>query len=153
MGRVDWWDGLDGNQKGRIAELKVHQRAIEREVMIARVEGGARYDFVIGDARGLHRVQVKWAGRSKTPGAAVASLTTWAGNARDSRVRRADRTRQKMRRYTKDEIDAILVYVAPLDCLCWFEGVHIGKQALQIRYAPTRNNQSRRVLYAEDFRW
>lgn len=89
----------------------------------------------------LYRAQVKYAGgvRAKSPGVAVVTLT------------KGDRGE---RRYLTDEIDVLLVYVPCVDKICWFEPeIWHNKTGLSIRYAPTKNGQSKGCIHLEDYVW
>ena len=56
------------------------------------------------------------------------------------------------RPYTIDEIDAIAGYCAELD-RCYFLPFarFIRRSTIQLRLAPTRNNQARGVIWAHEF--
>jgi hypothetical protein len=143
---AEWWADLSHSAKGRIAEMKVLQRALVKGWTASVTQPDARYDLVLDDGQRLWRTQVKWAGTYGTPGATVVSLTRWAGNGRD-------RPRGKTRRYSPAEIDAVIAYVPPIDRLVWFDGEHLTKSSIQVRYQPAGNGQKRGVLYAADFQW
>ena len=89
----------------------------------------------------LYRAQVKYAGgvRANIPGVAVVSLT---------------KGERGERRYTSEEIDVLLVYIPPVDKICWF-GAEIfhGRTQLHIRYLPARNGQSKGCVKVEDYVW
>ena len=141
-----WWAGLDTNAKGRIALAKVLARAAVKGWAVSVTEEGQRYDLVLDDGRRLYRAQVKWAGARARPGVAFVSLQSWAGNGRD-------RPRGKQRRYAAGEIDVVLAYVPMIDRVCWFDGDHLLKSGLQVRYAPAANGQQAGLLPADDFAW
>jgi hypothetical protein len=54
--------------------------------------------------------------------------------------------------YVADEVDAIAAYCAPLD-RCYFLPLAslTQRRYVQLRLAPTRNNQRRGINWAEDF--
>lgn len=56
------------------------------------------------------------------------------------------------RSYTADEIDAIAAYCGELD-RCFFLPVDrfSRRSSIHLRLAPARNNQRRRVQWADDF--
>ena len=56
------------------------------------------------------------------------------------------------RPYLPDEHDAFAAYCAELD-RCYFLPIErfAHQRAIQLRLAPARNNQRRRILWAEDF--
>ncbi len=129
-------------QKGMIARAKVEIRAIEKGVTVCiPTNVDARYDLVVDWCGKLYRAQVKYAGRSpqKVQGVAVVEL------------RKGDRGE---RRYTSDEIDSLMVYVAPVDQVCWFEPeIFHDKTAIYVRYLPTKNNQACRCILLNDHIW
>jgi hypothetical protein len=56
------------------------------------------------------------------------------------------------RPYTADEIDAIAAYCGELDrCFLVPIGRFPRRSSIHLRLAPSRNNQRRRVVWAEDF--
>jgi hypothetical protein len=125
-------------ERGQLAVLKVEQRALELGFIVSRPSTPARYDLVIDDGKQCHRVQVKYA-NGKTfhaQGVAIASL------------------RREGRTYQRGEIDAIVVYVAPVDCVCWFgsEEFH-GKANLYIRYQPAKNGQNNKCKFVDSYKW
>jgi PD-(D/E)XK endonuclease len=54
--------------------------------------------------------------------------------------------------YTPEEIDAFAGYCADLDC-CYFLPLEtfVNRSAIQLRLAPTKNNQRSGVNWAKDF--
>ena len=119
-------------------------RAAVKGWVVSVAQEGARYDLVLDNGLRLYRAQVKWAGEGQTPGTAVAALRSWAGNGRA-------KGRGKQRRYADGEIDALLAYVPATDQICWFEGEHLAKACVQVRYLPTANGQRQGILYAASF--
>ena len=56
------------------------------------------------------------------------------------------------RRYTTDEVDAFAAYCADLDrCFLLPPKLWANRRLVQLRIAPTRNNQSPRINWADDF--
>ncbi|MBA3429070.1 MAG: hypothetical protein H0U07_10955 [Actinobacteria bacterium] len=95
---------------------------------------GHRYDLVFDVGRQLPRVQCKWAVRR---GDVVIISCRSARRTRDGFVRRA---------YSRDEIDLLVGYCAELDrCYALPPDVFEGHPTIQLRLAPTRNNQLNRV--------
>src|SRR4051812_24947029 len=94
----------------------------------APVNQGTRCDLVFDLAGKLTRVQCKWASRY--------------GNVLIVRCYRNRRTKDGMltRTYTADEIDAFAAYSMDLG-RCYFLPVVPGKRNIQLRLAPSRNNQ------------
>ena len=130
--------------KAQVAMLKVQERALGKGMVVSlpTVEG-MRYDCVIDDGKRLLKVQVKYAGGSSDglKGAVHVSLTKAEG-------------RGANRPYGSDEIDLMLVYVAPVDCVCSFYPDDFkDKMNLNIRYRPAKNGQVRGCVMVEDRMW
>jgi hypothetical protein len=98
-----------------------------------------RCDLVFDLRPKLVRVQCKWAVRDGD--VVVVRCTSRRG--REGYVRTV---------YTPDEVDAIAAYCLELD-RCYFLPIRecANRRAVQLRLAPTRNNQVLRVNWAEDF--
>ncbi|MHA2279773.1 MAG: group I intron-associated PD-(D/E)XK endonuclease [Promethearchaeota archaeon] len=63
-------------------------------------------------------------------------------------------TKYKERKYSADEIDAVIAYFPDYDALCWFDADKIeDMKAIQIRFELTANRQNKRTRLAEDFKW
>jgi hypothetical protein len=127
------------NQKGAIAETAIIHAATKLGIDIYRPVGG-RCDFVLDLSGRLVRVQVKWAARR--------------GDVIVVPCRSCRRTRQGMlhRPYTADEIDAFAAYCQDVD-RCFYLPIEefARSQAVQLRLAPTRNNQQQRINWAEHY--
>jgi hypothetical protein len=132
---------LTTDQKGAVAELAIAHIAAELGVGVFKpLTDGERYDLIFDFRPRLVRVQCKWA--------AV------AGDVLIVRCRSCRRTRAGLlhRAYTADEVDAIAAYspelrrgfYVPIDLLG-------GRSHLQLRIAPSRNNQRFGVDWADDF--
>ena len=131
-------------QKGEMACRLFDARAIEKGMVSSEPVVDARYDRILDDGNRLIRVQIKWAGREghNAAGAVQARLA----------VRYNGKVTK--RAYTKDEVDALVVYIPAKDCFCWFEPNHfVGKSILSIRIKKSKNNQSNGVTWFEDFLW
>lgn len=134
-------------QKGDVACLEVARRAIEKGMIVSRpLQESARYDLVIDDGERLHRVQVKYADGSPGRGASGAVACE---------LRRQNRSNKGgERRYTADEVDAILVYVPKAGIICWLPIEMLdGRRSVSIRYEAAKNNQSAGCVMADDYRW
>jgi hypothetical protein len=129
------------NQKGAIAETAVAHAATKLGIDVYRpvVEGG-RYDLIFGIGTELLRIQCKWGARH--------------GDVIIVRCKSCRRTRDGLlhRRYTADEIDAFAAYCVDTNH-CYYLPIQrfAYSQAIQLRIAPTRNNQRRGINWAEDF--
>jgi PD-(D/E)XK endonuclease len=129
------------NQKGAIAETAIAFAATKLGIDVyGPVAEGGRYDliFVIDDR--LLRVQCKWAARRGNV-LVVPCVSSWR-----SRERFVDRP------YTAAEIDAVAACAMDLD-RCYFVPIERveGRPAIALRLAPARNNQRRRVNWAEEY--
>ena len=132
---------LTTDQKGAIAELAIAHIAAEIGVGVFKpLTDGERYDLIFDVRPRLVRVQCKWAAP--------------AGDVVIVRCRSCRRTRDGMqhRAYTADEVDAIAAYSPELR-----RGYYVpiedleGRTNLQLRLAPSRNNQSSGINWAEHF--
>jgi hypothetical protein len=132
---------LTTDQKGAIAELAIAHTAAELGVGVFKpLTDGERYDLIFDFRPRLARVQCKWA--------AV------AGDVLIIRCRSCRRTREGLlhRAYTADEVDAIAAYSPELG-----RGFYVpiealgGRSNLQLRLAPSRNNQRIGINWADDF--
>jgi hypothetical protein len=131
---------LTSDQKGAIAEAAIAHAALELGIGVARPFGDERYDFVFDLRPLLVRVQCKWAVQK--------------GDVVIVRCYRARRNADGLVRgyYSPDEVDAFAAYCAelrrcyflPLD---WFP----GRRVIQLRLAPTRNQQQVGVNWAARF--
>lgn len=139
------------NVKGAIAEQKVVLRALEKGYVASKPVMDSRYDLVVDDGRKLHRVQVKYANgkSSHSDGAVQVHLTSW-----DHDGVSGHRNAKQQRTYTRDEVDAIAIYIPKVDEVVWLEPeVFEGKRAITLRYEPSSNNQRKGIHFVEDFKW
>ena len=132
---------LTTDQKGAIAESAIIHEAIKLGIDVFKpLSDGERYDLIFDMHPRLLRVQCKWAVRR---GEVVVVRCFSCHRRRNVMVRR---------RYTPEEVDAIAAYCAdvnrcyliPLDRLSSVSTVYL-------RLSPTRNNQRRGVVWADDF--
>jgi hypothetical protein len=129
------------DQKGAIAEMAIALRATLLGVDVFRplAEGG-RYDLIFDLSGKLWRVQCKWASRY---GDVLIARTCRARRNRDGLVRRL---------YTSDEIDAFAIYCMEIDRCFFVPMTHAaGMQEVRLRLSPAKNNQRRRIHWADDF--
>jgi|SRR4051794_15119148 hypothetical protein len=133
---------LTSNQKGAAAETAITHEAIKIGIEVYRpVAEGGRFDliFAFGDAS-LARVQCKWA-----------PIQNGAINVRAYSCRR---TAEGFRRsvYNAGEIDAIGAY-CPNNGRCYYlpASMVVGRFGVQLRVAPTRNNQADGVNWAVEY--
>jgi len=132
---------LTTDQKGAIAELAIVHAAIRFGVDVYRplVEGG-RYDLIFDVGARLLRVQCKWVPRQ--------------GDVLVLRCYSCRRAREGLRKrpYTAEEVDLIAAYAPDLDrCFLVPAERFDGRAQIQLRLAPSRNNQRLGITWAEDF--
>jgi hypothetical protein len=131
-------------RKAELARVKVEARSLELGVICSRpsVEG-TRYDCVLDINGKLYRAQIKYCNcaSSHSSGAITVRLRSNVGQG-------------AARCYSKEEVDALLVYIPSIDRICFFQQeIFCGKTAINIRLEPTRNGQKRGCLVAQDFFW
>jgi hypothetical protein len=128
------------DQKGAIAEACIVAAALKLGVEVYRpIAEGGRYDMIFDIGSKLWRVQCKWASRY---GDVVVVRCYSARRAREGLRRR---------RYTPDEIDAFAVYCHELDRCFFLPFADAPTQEVRLRLSPTRNNQRRKIKWADDF--
>jgi hypothetical protein len=129
------------DQKGAIAEACIAAAAIKLGIDVYRpVAEGGRCDLIFGIGPELLRVQCKWA--------------RLVGDVVIVRCYTFRRTRDSYRKttYSANEVDVIAAYCDDLDraFLIPIERV-ASRPTVQLRIAPTRNNQRRLINWADDF--
>jgi PD-(D/E)XK nuclease superfamily protein len=132
---------LTTDQKGAIAEIGIAWHAFRLGVDVYKpIAEGGRCDLIFDLDEKLWRVQCKWASRHDD-----VLVVRCCSNRR---------AREGLRRrlYTADEIDAFAAYCAELD-RCFFLPFarFSGRAAIQLRLAPTRNNQRLGINWADDY--
>lgn len=137
---------LSTAQKAEIAMAKMRMRAAEMGIATSiPTSDSVRYDAIVDDGTKLHRAQIKYCDRRSTSadGAVSLELTTYHRSGKLSYTG-----------YTADEIDVMIVYVPRIDKLLWLgPEVFVGKQAIQIRIAPSKNGQTKGCVFAHDYVW
>jgi hypothetical protein len=131
-------------RKAELARIKVESRALELGVVFNKpsVEG-TRYDCILDVEGKLYRTQIKYCGclSNRSAGAVLLRLRSQKGQG-------------AARCYSRDEVDALIVYLPAIDRLCFFpQEVFCGKAALHIRFEPSRNGQSKGCLLAQSYFW
>ncbi len=129
------------DQKGAIAEAAIALAAMKLGVDVYRPLGeGGRYDLILDVGSRLLRVQCKWAASLKQ--VLVVRCYTF----------RRTRTGWKKTTYSAEEVDVIAAYSMDLD-RCFLIPIELAatKPTIQLRIAPTLNNQQRRINWADDF--
>ncbi|MBV9848068.1 MAG: hypothetical protein JO250_00125 [Armatimonadetes bacterium] len=137
---------MDTNDKGEYALLKVKQIALERGICLsAPTMANCRYDLVVDCGERLVRAQVKYADGIVARSTGNVQLDLRKVTRGNKRGKTCD---------TAQEVDALLVYVPKIDRVLWLEEPYFhGKQNIVIRIAPSKNNQKKNCLLAEDFFW
>jgi hypothetical protein len=132
---------LSTDQKGAIAELAITQEALRLGVDVYRpcFEGG-RYDLIFGIESALFRIQCKWACLTDS----VITIRAYSSRrGANGFINRA---------YSSSEIDALAAYCPELERCFLIPISRIdGRPTVNLRVAPTRNNQTRGINLAEDF--
>lgn len=128
------------DQKGAVAETAVALAAIQRGIGVLRpLSDGLRYDLIFDTGRRLLRVQCKWAVRR---GDVIAINCRSCRRGPDGFVRKA---------YSAGEIDLVVAYLAETGrCYALAPSDFDGHFAVQLRLAPTRNNQALGIRWACD---
>jgi PD-(D/E)XK endonuclease len=131
---------LTTDQKGAIAEAEVAAAAMKIGVGVARPLAAQRYDLILDTRTRLLRVQCKWA---VLTGDVIVVWCRRCRRGRDGLIRRG---------YEETDIDAIAAYCPDTDrCYLLPLPMSVGRTAVLLRVAPTRNNQRRLINWAEDY--
>jgi hypothetical protein len=129
------------DQKGAIAELAIALAAVRLGVDVYRpVAEGGRYDLIFEIGQRLWRVQCKWAPRHGE----VVIVRCYS-------IRR-QRAGLLKRIYEPGEIDAFAAYCPEVD-RCYFlpYALFESRTQVQLRLAPTQNNQMLGVNWAAQY--
>jgi hypothetical protein len=131
---------LTTDQKGALAEQAIAFEAMRHGAGVLRPFGDERYDLIFDLRPQLLRVQCKWAVRRGD----VVAITC--------RTNRRGPQGYILRCYGEGEIDAVAAYCAALE-MCFLLPVEmsVNRTAVQLRLAPTQNNQRLRINWARDF--
>jgi hypothetical protein len=129
------------DQKGAIAELAIQLAATKLGIEVYKpVAEGGRYDMIFDLETALLRVQCKWSTRR-----GEVLLVSCRSARRSARgfVRRT---------YTAAEVDAIAAYNLELDRCFLIPIARVeDRPGIALRLSPCRNNQRRRINWADDF--
>ena len=130
--------------KGELACLKLEERALAKGAVVSRPTLECHYDRIVDWNGRLWRVQVKYADSDAPHSTGALQIT----------IGKAGVTKGSHVPYAENEIDALAVYIARTNTICWFEqGEWLGKVRLQVRYEPAKNNQTKGCRMAGDFEW
>lgn len=137
---------MDTNDKGEYALLKVKQLALERNIILSEPTMPCRrYDLIVDCGERLVRAQVKYANARSVHSTGCVHLDL-------RKITRGNKLGKQF--YTAKEVDVLIVYVPKIDKLLWFESPYFhNKQAIIIRFEPSKNNQTKGCLMAEDHIW
>ena len=128
------------NQKGALAEAKITAAALALGIAVLRPLGDERYDLILDLRPRLLRVQCNW---TVQRGAVVVVTCRTNRRGPDGFIRRT---------YESGEIDAIAAYCAANDeCYLLPLELSVATPGVQLRLAPTLNNQRRRIRSARDY--
>ena len=132
---------LTTDQKGAVAESAIVHAALKLGVGVFRpVSDGERYDLIFNLQSGLVRVQCKWAPLD--------------GDVVIVRCYSCRRAREGLRRrtYLPEDVDVIAAYCADLDrCFLLTCKDFDRHPVVWLRLTPSRNNQRRRINWADEF--
>ena len=118
------------NQLGLLAEMRIVYECLKLRVGVARPLDDERYDLIIDLRPRLLGVQCKWAVR-RGDCVVIRCLTNRRGP--NGFIRR---------QYQPGEIDAVAAYCEAVDGVYLLPPeLSIGRTAVWLRLAPTRNNQ------------
>ncbi len=132
---------LTPSKKGAITEAAITLAAIRLDLLVLRpmTEGG-RYDLALDIGGQILRLQCKSAWRQRDV------LITPCNTSRHTPHGYVRTT------YTAEEVDAIAAYSPDTD-KCYLIPIRdvAGKSAVNLRLAPTRNNQMLKIRWANDY--
>ena len=131
---------LTTDQKGVLAEQTVALEAMRLGLGVFVPFGDERYDLILDLRPTLLRVQCKWALRR--------------GDVVQIRTRRCRRGAEGLihRSYKPGEIDVIAAYCDELrTCYLLPPALSVDRAMVQLRLAPSRNNQQRLINWACDY--
>jgi PD-(D/E)XK endonuclease len=133
---------LSTNQKGAIAESAIAAAAIKLGIRVLKpLDDGGRYDLVFDVAGTIFRVQCKWAVKRGD----VVAVRCYTNR------RAAEGQRRTF--YSEAEIDLLVAYCMELDsCYALPAALVSGRQGFHLRLSPAKNNQSRGIVWASDYR-
>jgi PD-(D/E)XK endonuclease len=131
---------LTTDQKGVLAEQAIVFEALKHGAGVFQPLGDERYDLILDLRPSLLRVQCKWAARH---GDVVLIRTRRCRRGPDGFIHRG---------YELGEIDAIAAYCRELEqCFLLPTEMSVGRALVQLRLAPSRNNQQQRINWARDY--
>ena len=130
----------DPGQRGAVAEAAIAFEATKLQVGVFRTQTESRSDLIFDTGTRLLRVQCKSAARQ---GDVVVIRCGSCRRTRDGYVRRS---------YTREETDVVAAYCHDTGVSYLLEpNVFEGHLVLQLRLAPSKNNQRAGINWAADF--
>lgn len=138
----------DVTAKGLEAQLKAELRANELGYIVSKpTTECCRYDMIIDNGSELKRVQVKFCD-------CKASDATGANGMVQLSLKKSSSNGNSRPYYTDEDIDALVVYVKPIDKLCYFPiEVISGKKYINLRYEDAKNKQATNIWNCFDYLW
>jgi hypothetical protein len=131
---------LTTNQKGLVAETAIVHECVKLGIGVARPLDDAPYDLILDLGPKLLRVQCKLAVRR---GGVVVIWTRRCRRGREGHMHRS---------YGADEIDAVAAYCPGTNsCYLLPHELSIDRTLVQLRLAPTKNNQVVGIRWARDY--
>ena len=134
---------MDSNRKGAIAEAELSLAAIRLGVPVLKpVAEHGRYDLAFEISGRVLRVQCKWASLDSSGAVIRVNLqSNWLSP-----------SGYVHRTYDEGEIDLVGAYCGDLDrCYLLPEALVVGRKAILLRLAPTRNGQRACLNHAAEF--
>lgn len=132
-------------KKGIEAQLKAELRANELGYIVSKpTTECCRYDMIIDDGTSLKRLQVKYCNTPQTSADGSVCIN----------LRKVTNSKKIAPCYTEREIDGLVVYLKPVDKLCYFPADFIsGKSTITIRYEKAKNQQAKKIVNYLDYLW
>ena len=131
--------------KGIEAQLKAETRANELGFIVSKpTTDCCRYDMIIDNGSCLKRIQVKYCNHEclSSSGSVQVNLRKYSINGKERPF------------YSSDEVDAVIIYIKPIDKLCYFDIKEIGnRKSITIRYLPSKNNQAKNIFDCNKYLW
>jgi len=131
---------LSSHFKGEITEQLVAIEFLKQGIMISKpLVQSSRYDFIVDVNHRLYKIQVK-TGRSPEEGVLEFNTSTSHTNTRGT----------KNLTYETDDVN----YFATMhDGQCYLIPIELcGKSTQRIRFVPTKNGQTKGILFAKDYK-
>jgi len=133
---------FDKYAKGQLAVLKTQLRAAELGWVVSMPTTETRYDMLLDNGQKILRIQIKYVGSLSTSGSVHLDL------------RKETRGNGRIRLYSKEEIDVIIVYIPQIDKLVWLGPEKFDMvKTISLRFSPPKNQQVKKIVLVEDYLW